>query len=87
MVDGVPELQGHRHTTIRVDLENIRRNVRMFSARLGDDVQLMAVVKADAYGHGAVPVARAALEAGREAMAKSLELARSTMVDRVLDGR
>jgi nanoRNase/pAp phosphatase (c-di-AMP/oligoRNAs hydrolase) len=28
---------------------------------------------------------RAALEAGREAMAKSLELARSTMVDRVLD--
>ena len=26
----------------------------------------MAVVKADAYGHGAVPVARAALEAGRD---------------------
>jgi len=72
MVDGVPELQGHRHTTIRVDLENIRRNVRMFSARLGDDVQLMAVVKADAYGHGAVPVARAALEAGASRLGVAL---------------
>jgi alanine racemase len=29
----------------------------------------MAVVKADAYGHGAVPVARAALEAGADTLA------------------
>ena len=29
----------------------------------------MAVVKADAYGHGAVPVSRAALEAGADSLA------------------
>ncbi len=63
-MDRMPDLQGHRHTAILVDLENIRRNVRMFANRLGEGVQIMAVVKADAYGHGAVPVARAALEAG-----------------------
>lgn len=47
-----------------VDLEAIRQNVRSFQKHVGDTVQVMAVVKANAYGHGAVPVAKAALEAG-----------------------
>jgi alanine racemase len=46
-----------------VDLDAIRSNVRRF-VRVAAPARLMAVVKADAYGHGAVPVARAALEAG-----------------------
>jgi len=47
---------------IVVDLEAIRANLR----RLRDlvDTEVMAVVKADAYGHGMVEVARAAREAG-----------------------
>ncbi|HEY3562581.1 MAG TPA: alanine racemase [Kribbella sp.] len=45
-----------------VDLSAIRENVRTFRQRITQDV--MAVVKADAFGHGAVPVARAAVEAG-----------------------
>jgi alanine racemase len=45
-----------------VDLSAVRDNVRTFRRRVGQDV--MAVVKADAFGHGAVPVARAAVEAG-----------------------
>ncbi len=47
-----------------VDLQAIRDNVRALKAAIGESVQLMAVVKADAYGHGMLKVARAAIEAG-----------------------
>lgn len=47
---------------IVVDLAAIRHNVRTLAAHVGTDV--MVVVKADAYGHGLLPVARAAREAG-----------------------
>ncbi len=47
-----------------VDLDAVRHNVRVLRGTAG--VPLMAVVKADAYGHGMVPVARAAREAGAE---------------------
>ncbi|MCC3769437.1 alanine racemase [Streptomyces sp. UNOC14_S4] len=46
-----------------IDLAALRANVRTLRAR-APQAQLMAVVKADAYGHGAVPCARAAREAG-----------------------
>lgn len=46
-----------------IDLEAVRHNVRQF-AGIASPANVMAVVKADAYGHGAVQVARAALEAG-----------------------
>ncbi|MFC0626605.1 alanine racemase [Kribbella deserti] len=46
-----------------VDLTAIRDNVRAFR-QLRPGLSLMAVVKADGFGHGAVPVARAAIEAG-----------------------
>lgn len=46
-----------------IDLAALRANVRVLRAR-ASGAHLMAVVKADAYGHGAIPCARAALEAG-----------------------
>ncbi len=46
----------------RIDLEAIRHNVR--TLRAGTSAEVMAVVKADAYGHGLVPAARAALDGG-----------------------
>ena len=49
-----------------VDLSAIRDNVRTFRRLIPQDV--LAVVKADAFGHGAVPVARAAVEAGELAV-------------------
>ncbi len=55
-------------TWAEVDLGAIRHNVRTLKRRAGD-VRLMAVVKADAYGHGAVPASRAALEAGADSLA------------------
>lgn len=46
-----------------VDLAAIRANARTL-CRIADGAAVMAVVKADAYGHGLVPVARAAVEGG-----------------------
>ncbi|MFD8869929.1 alanine racemase [Streptomyces sp. NPDC059590] len=46
-----------------VDLAALRANVRALRAA-APGAELMAVVKSDAYGHGAVPCARAAREAG-----------------------
>jgi alanine racemase len=62
-----------------VDLEALARNVTTIRARLGAKCGIMAVVKANAYGHGVVQVARA-LERGLEAfgvanVAEAVELA------------
>ncbi|MFF1482296.1 alanine racemase [Streptomyces sp. NPDC058301] len=53
----------HTRARAEIDLAALRANVRALRART-PGAQLMAVVKADAYGHGAVPCARAAIEAG-----------------------
>jgi len=51
-----------------VDLGAVRHNVGALKRRAAG-ARLMAVVKADAYGHGAIPVARAVVEAGADALA------------------
>ncbi len=51
-------------TWAEVDLAAYRANVRALQQWVGPRVQVFAVVKANAYGHGLVPVARAALQAG-----------------------
>lgn len=56
-----------RPTWIRIDLDGLAHNVRRLRAIAG--VPLMAVLKADAYGHGAVRVARTALASGAEHLA------------------
>jgi alanine racemase len=61
-----PNLPGR--TWAEVDLGAVRHNVRALKRR-APSARLMAVVKADAYGHGAVPVARAALDAGADSLA------------------
>jgi alanine racemase len=48
----------------RVNLAAIERNCERLRAELGGAAELCAVVKADGYGHGAVPSARAALAGG-----------------------
>lgn len=49
---------------VEIDLAAIRHNVRAMRAQLTADCRLSAVVKANAYGHGAVAVAQVALAAG-----------------------
>ena len=47
-----------------VDLAALRRNVGVVRGRLAPGTRILAVIKADAYGHGAIPIARACLESG-----------------------
>ena len=49
-----------------VDLGALRRNYRQLRQRLSPGGKYLAVVKADAYGHGAVPVARVLQEEGAD---------------------
>lgn len=58
-----------RATRAVVDLEAVRHNIRGIRQRIGSRRQLMAVVKADGYGHGALPVSRAALDSGADCLA------------------
>lgn len=55
-------------TWAEIDLDAIASNVSAFKKHVGEKVEI-AVVKASAYGHGAVPVAKAALEAGATRLA------------------
>jgi alanine racemase len=56
-------------TYAEIDLGAIAHNVTTIKRHIGPDVAMMAVVKANAYGHGAVEVARAVLAAGAERLA------------------
>jgi len=60
-----------RPTVAEIDLGAVRRNLLRFRQAIGREVAIFGVVKADAYGHGAVPVARA-LEPLCNALAVSL---------------
>jgi alanine racemase len=55
-----------RPTWLDVDLDAIAHNVRTLKALVGPNVALMAVLKADGYGHGAVKVARTAINNGAD---------------------
>ncbi len=58
-----------RPTWLEVDLEAIAGNVRQLQEIVGSAVGLMAVLKADGYGHGAVRIARTALNNGAQMLA------------------
>lgn len=52
------------HSWVEVDLNRLKQNVQALRASIPRDTFIIFVVKADAYGHGLQPVARAAAEAG-----------------------
>ena len=60
-----PCIPEREERTAYIDLDAIERNVRRLKELIGLRV-LIAIVKADAYGHGAYPVARSALAAGAD---------------------
>jgi len=53
-----------RPTWVEVDLEAVAYNLRQIKKIVGPEVEILAVLKADAYGHGALTVARTALNNG-----------------------
>jgi alanine racemase len=54
----MPEYLAQRPTWAEIDLDNLAFNFRSVKNFVGGAIKYMAVVKADAYGHGAIPCAR-----------------------------
>jgi alanine racemase len=59
----------HYVTWAEIDLDAIAWNVQRLKEHVGERTALMAAVKANAYGHGTLPVARAALQNGASRLA------------------
>ncbi|MDF7672592.1 alanine racemase [Lactobacillus sp. ESL0701] len=84
MVPGI-----HRPAAVRVDLDAIRQNIKQELNHLEPGQKLFAVVKANAYGHGAVKVAQVAAKAGAAGFCvaildEALELRRAGIVQPIL---
>jgi len=58
-----------RDTYVEINLDNIAYNMKNIKAMVGEDVKIAAVLKADAYGHGAVEVAKIVMENGADYIA------------------
>lgn len=56
--------QVEKRSWVEVDVAQLRKNYRIYKSHLHDDTQIMAVIKADAYGHGDVMVAKMLTEEG-----------------------
>ena len=62
-------MNGMRLTFAEIYLKNFEDNVKAIKRRVRPGVKICCAVKADAYGHGAVPCAKAAVKCGAEYLA------------------
>lgn len=62
----------YRDTWVEVNLDNIDYNIKQIKHRLSHPSEIIAVVKADGYGHGDIEVARRALQSGARFLAVAL---------------
>ena len=60
-----------KRTWAQIDLDALSHNYHALRAHIGSDVKFLGVVKADAYGHGAVEVSRLLQELGADYLAVS----------------
>ena len=63
-----------RRTWAEIDLDALRHNYEILTRNLPEGCRFLGVVKADAYGHGAVPVAQELERLGAGYLASNLEL-------------
>jgi len=57
----------HRDAWVEIDLGHLEHNIRAIKKKLPNDVKTLAVIKADAYGHGSVMCAPTLLACGVDA--------------------
>jgi len=62
----------YRQNQIIIDLDAIRHNYLLMKGQLPPDVRVMAVVKANAYGHGILEVAKTIVDAGGNDLAVAI---------------
>jgi len=58
-----------RRAWVKIDHQALAHNVRTLKGILAPETKLMTVIKADAYGHGAITVAKTVLESGADYLA------------------
>lgn len=51
-------MKGHNRVYAKIDLQAIAYNMKQMKLRIGEGAQMIAVIKTDGYGHGAVPIAQ-----------------------------
>ncbi|MBP1754796.1 MAG: alr2 [Firmicutes bacterium] len=61
----IPNERNYYRVQAKVNLDCIRHNLLEIRKKLSADTKLMAIIKADAYGHGAVPLAQAIGDSGK----------------------
>jgi len=66
------EVFRHRPTRALVSLANLANNYAIARSLVGEDVKIMGVVKANAYGHGILEVSRALLSLGAHSLGVAL---------------
>lgn len=79
----------HRPAYAEVSLEKIRNNFKKIKENTNEGTQMIAVVKADGYGHGAVAVAKSLVKAGADYLAvavsdEAIELRQSNVESRLM---
>ncbi len=62
---GMQNKERYYRVQANVDLNAIRHNLLEVRSKLNKDTKLMVIIKADAYGHGAVPLAKAIGDSGK----------------------
>lgn len=62
-------MKPNRATWLDIDLSAVHNNVRQLRRLIRPDCKIMGVIKANAYGHGAIPIAKAILQEGVEQLA------------------
>ncbi|MBM7542895.1 alanine racemase [Amphibacillus cookii] len=62
----------YRQSWLSIDLSAIKNNIKQLRQQLANRTEIIAVVKANGYGHGDVQVAQAAIEAGATCLAVAL---------------
>ena len=72
---------------VLIDLAAIRHNVSHLLGRLSPEARMLVAVKADGYGHGMLPVARAAVAAGAEGVAVATAEEAVALRDAAFDSR
>ncbi|MDO4581979.1 MAG: alanine racemase [Bacillota bacterium] len=85
MIKNYDEYHGIRPAWAEIDLAALRYNARLVRERVGGRRRVMAVIKSNAYGHGAVQAARTLLDAGVDRLAvatvdEAVELRRAGVI-------
>ena len=52
------DMDQHNRVCAQIDLDAIAYNMEQMKDQIGKEARLIAVIKTDGYGHGAVPIAR-----------------------------